>query len=169
MSRKNGKKAQVWSMDFAASFVIFATAIAVLLFAWVYITSQSGHQAVFMEMENAAMSAADSLMRQPGVPESWNSSTVTTIGLASRENVLNETKVGYFLGMENDTIKSLLGVENYDLYFEVRYSNGTLAQLADGTQIAKGNYPDDAAIVVPSERYVIYRERTAKMKFVLWV
>jgi len=163
------RKGQVWSMDFAASVVIFSTALAMLLFAWLYITSQSGQQTMFIEMESAAMSASDSLVRQPGVPENWNSSSVTTIGLASSENVLNETKVSYFLDLENGTIKSLLGVGNYDFYFEVRYANGTLAQLFDGAWVAKGNYPENASIVVPSERYVIYMEKPAKMNFMLWV
>jgi len=163
------RRAQVWSMDFAASIVIFSTALALLLFAWMYTINQSGQQTMFIQMESAAMSASDSLIRQPGVPENWNSSSVITIGLASIENVLNDTKVGYFLDMENSTIKSLLGVGNYDFYFEVRYANGTLAQLAGGDWVAKGNYPENASIVVPSERYVIYMEKPAKMKFMLWV
>ena len=169
MTGKPAKRAQVWSMDFAASLVIFTTALAVLLFAWIYVASQNEQQTMFIQMESAAMSASDSLIRQPGIPEGWTASSVTAIGLASQENILNATKVGYFLGMENDTIKSLLGVGNYDFYFEVRYTNGTLAQLPNGDSVAKGNYPQNASIAVPSERYVIYMDKIARMKFVIWI
>jgi hypothetical protein len=119
-------------------------------------------------MESAAMSASDSLVRQPGIPEGWNSANVTALGLASRENVLNETKLSEFLGMDHSEIKRLLGIANYEFYFEVRYPNGTLAGLPGGGQIQKGTYPSGATMVVPVERHALYMERPARMVLILW-
>lgn len=161
-------KAQTWSLDFAASVVIFLTALILVMFALNYTLSQSRQQAEMSVMESAAMSASDSLVRQPGIPQGWNSTNVTTIGLASQENVLNETKLSEFVGMDYNEIKRLLGIANYEFYFEVRYPNGTLASLPGGSQITKGTYPSDATIVIPVERHSLYMEKPASMTLILW-
>jgi hypothetical protein len=120
-------------------------------------------------MESAAMSVSDTLVRQPGIPEGWNSTNVTTIGLASQENVLNESKLSEFMAMDYGSIKSLLGIANYEFYFEVRYPNGTLASLPGGGQITKGTYPSDAGMIIPVDRHALYMESPASMTLILWV
>jgi hypothetical protein len=162
------RKAQAWSMDFAASVVIFITALAIAIFALNYTLNQNQQTIEMNVMENAAMSASDALVRQPGIPEDWNSSSVVTLGLASQENILNESKLQNFLSMDNDTIKTLLGIGNYNFYFEVRYPNGSLASLPNGEQIGKGDQPSGASTIIPVERYVIYMEKIARLRLVLW-
>jgi hypothetical protein len=162
-------KAQAWSMDLAASIVIFVTALALAMFALNYTMNQSHLQLQSVMMENAAMSASDSLVRQAGVPQDWTAATVTTIGLASRENVLDETKLQEFLGLDGNTTKELLGIGNYDYYFDVRYPNGTIASLPGGQQITKGSYPSSATAIIPAERHVIYMEDIARMRLILWI
>ena len=161
-------KAQVWTLDFAASVVIFLTALILVMFALNYTLYQSRQQAVLSVMENAAMAASDSLVRQPGIPAGWNRTDVTTIGLASQENMLNETKLAEFMAMDDSSIRSLLGVSNYVLYFEVRYPNGTLASLPEGGGITKGTYPSGASIVIPVERHALYMGKPARMVLILW-
>ena len=161
-------KAQVWSLDFAASVVIFLTAIIVAMFALNFTMAQNAQQTEFNIMENAAMSVSDSLVRLPGMPDGWNRTTVTTIGLASQENILNGTKLEEFVAMDNDTVKNLLGTGNYQLYFELRYVNGTLATLPGGGQASRGAYPSGAALIIPVQRYVLYMERPARMMLILW-
>ncbi|MEM7815533.1 MAG: hypothetical protein QXN71_00240 [Candidatus Aenigmatarchaeota archaeon] len=163
-------KAQIWSMDFGASLLIFISAMVILLFAWSYVMQQNQQQILLNSMESTAMGISDSLVRQPGIPNEWNETTVETIGLAVRENVLNETKVGYFVNMDSETIKTILGISGYNFYFEIRYSNGTLAEVPGGSKAVTGNYPpQSASFSVPSERYVIYDEKPARLKFILWV
>ena len=161
-------KAQVWSLDFAASVVIFLTAIIVAMFALNFTMAQNAQQTEFSIMENAAMAASDSLVRLPGIPEDWNRTTVTTIGLASQENMLNETKLAELMAMDNDTVERLLGLGNYRLYLEVRHVNGTLATLPAGGQISKGEYPSDAAFIIPVQRYVLYMGKPSRMMLILW-
>jgi hypothetical protein len=161
-------RAQTWSLDFAASVVIFLTALILVMFALSYTLSQSRQQTDMSVMESAAMSASDSLVRQPGIPEGWNSTNVTTIGLASQENVLNETKLAEFAGMNYNTIKGLLGIANYEFYFEVRYPNGSLASLPGGSMVTKGGYPSDASVIVPVERHALYMEKPVSMTLILW-
>jgi hypothetical protein len=161
-------RAQVWSMDFAASVVIFSASLMLLLFAWTYTSGQNEQQVDAMMMENALMTASDALVRHPGTPEGWNATTVTSIGLASKDNVLDAGKVQSFLELDNSTIKALLGLGNYEFYFDVRYPNGTIASLPDGDQIIKGDYPSGAMTVIPVERYALYMERVAKMRLIAW-
>ena len=161
-------RAQAWSMDFAASVVIFITALAIAIFALNYTLNQNQSQIEMNMMENAAMSASDALVRQPGIPEDWDSSDVITLGLASQENILNESKLQNLLSLDNNTIKSLLGISNYNFYLEVRYANGSLASLPTGEGIVKGDPPSDASMVIPVERHVIYMGEIARMRLVLW-
>jgi len=161
-------KAQAWTLDFAASVVIFLTALILVMFALNYTLFQSRQQASLNVMENAAMAASDSLVRQPGIPVEWNRTDVTTIGLASQENLLNETKLAEFMAMDDSSIRSLLGISNYVFYFEVRYPNGTLASLPGGAQITKGSYPSGASTVIPVERHALYMEKPARMVLILW-
>jgi hypothetical protein len=161
-------KAQAWTLDFAASVVIFLTALILVMFALNYTLYQSRQQAVLNVMENAAMAASDSLVRQPGIPAEWNSTDVITIGLASQENVLNETKLAEFMAMDDSAIRGLLGIANYVYYFEVRYPNGTLASLPGGGEITKGAYPSGASAVIPVERHALYMEKPARMVLILW-
>jgi len=162
-------RAQVWSLDLAASIVIFVTALALAMFSLDYTMNQSQAQLQSAMMEDAAMAASDSLVRQAGVPQDWTAATVTTLGLASRDNILNETKIEEFLALDNDTIKDLLGIANYEYYFDIRYPNGTLASLPGGQQIVKGTYPSSAVTVIPAERHVIYMGDIARMRLILWV
>lgn len=161
-------KAQAWTMDFAASVVIFMVVLVLAMFALNYAIYQNQQQASFNQMENAAMSASDSLIRQPGIPSSWNRTSVTTIGLASQENVLNETKLAEFMAMDYGSIKGLLGIANDQFYFEVRYPNGSLASLPSGGLLSKGSYPSEAGMVIPVDRYVIYLEKPATMTLIVW-
>jgi hypothetical protein len=161
-------KAQAWSLDFAASVVIFLTALILAIFTLNYVMSQNSQQMEFNMMENTAMVVSDSLVRQPGIPQDWDSGTVTTLGLASQENVLDDTKLGEFLDMDTAAIKNLLGIGGYGFYLEVRYVNGSLASLPGGDLIIKGDYPSEAKNVIPVERRVLYMEKPARMNLILW-
>ena len=93
-------KAQAWSFDFMASVVVFFMIISVLFFVWEYTTFQNEDQMLFNDMENNALTITDTIIRTRGFPEYWNESNVQIMGLASEENVLNETKILMFVQMD---------------------------------------------------------------------
>ena len=161
-------RAQAWSMDFAASMVIFSTALLLMLFAWNYSVQQSHDQTSFNVMENAVIAASDSLIRHGGSPEGWNQSNVVTIGLSSSENVINETKAESLMQMNETDLKRLLGIGNYEFYLEIRYANGSIASTPSGLAIQKGIYPTTASTVIPVERQVLYMDKMAKLKLIAW-
>jgi len=119
-------------------------------------------------MERTALLISDSLIRSPGVPESWNISTVEIIGLAKEENVLNETKVAFLLNLTNEQIKTLLGIEAYNFYIELRNSNNETLEV-DGKPIIKGDYPSNAHFVIPVERVVLFGNTISKLLLILWI
>jgi len=157
-------------MDLIASITIFVLAIALVMFSWSYASCQNQQQAVSNMIEKKALSVSDALIRTRGFPENWNTTTVIAVGLASEEGVLNTTKVSEFIDMDCGKIKHLLGIENYNFYFEI---NDTLTNAAveteDGKNATKGEFPAGwATAVVPIERYVLFGNRPAKMRFILW-
>ncbi len=162
------KKSQIWSFDFVISVVIFIIVVITLLFTLEYTSTQANEHVNINRMERTALLISDSLIRSPGVPESWNISTVEIIGLAKEENVLNETKVAFLLNLTNEQIKTLLGIEAYNFYIELRNSNNETLEV-DGKPIIKGDYPSNAHFVIPVERVVLFGNTISKLLLILWI
>jgi hypothetical protein len=164
------KRAQIWSFDFMASVVVFFMILTVLFFTWEYTTIQNEDQLIFNDMENNALTITDSMIRTRGFPEYWNDSNVQVLGLASEENVLNETKILMFVQMDYDSSRRVLGIPAYEFYFQVLHLNDTQAQ-ANGTDLVQGLDPllfQNSTIVIPIERYILFDSRVAKLRFILW-
>lgn len=162
---KMGKKAQVWSLDFALSLLIFMSALFAVVFAWNYISANTMETQEMHELQLKALTLSDSLIRTKGIPLDWNESTAQVIGLAAEENVLNVTKVQYFVNMSSDdydSLKGLLDIGFYDFYLEVVDLNGTVYKNTT-TPV-----DPDSPIIIPIERYAMYNGRIAKVKFVIW-
>lgn len=156
-------KGQVWSLDFITSVLVFLVVLIPLFFVWNYVNIQNQQQILFDEVETLALSVSDSLIRTKGLPEDWNTSDVSSIGLSSEENVLNVTKVSYFLTMGNSEYNRTRAIltGGYDFFFNLTDINGT----AHGTI---GNKPQDR-MTIPIERYCLYNERIAKLEFAMIV
>lgn len=162
-------KAQVWTADFIISVIIFFTMVVLMIFSWNYTNQQNTYQQYFNDIENNALSVSDALIRVPGIPEDWNETNVISLGLASSDNVLGRTKITRFINLANDKTKNLLGIGNFEFYFELRYLNNTAIPLNSTANITKGLYPfANASIIVPVERYVLYESTPSKMEFFLW-
>lgn len=157
----------MWSLDFIISAVIFCLALALILFAWSFTSTQTAAQGQLSDMESIGLEISDSLVRTPGQPQDWNSTSVQVIGLASDEGVLDQTKVDRFVNLSYEQAKQLLGLGLYEFYFELRDLNGTL--LTNGQNLTAGTWPQDADLAVPVQRFVLLEQKTAKLKFVLWV
>lgn len=155
------KSGQVWSLDLITSIVIFLMVLIPLFFLWTHVNTQSQQQMLFDETENLALSVSDALIRTKGVPEHWDAPGVNMIGLASEENVLNATKVSYFLSMGssdyNRTRAILTG--GYDFFFNLTDLNGTSYGVI-------GSKPE-GMMIIPVERYCLYNERIVKLEFSL--
>lgn len=154
-------KGQVWSLDFIVSVIVFLSVLIPLFFVWNQINLQNQQELLFEDIERMALSLSDSLVRTGGFPEDWNESTVSVIGLASGDNILDESKVSSFLSMgaANYNMTRTLLTGSYDFFFEITDINGT----AIGSM---GQKPDDK-MIVPIERYCIYNGRIVRMELAL--
>ena len=161
-------RAQIWSMDFIASITIFILMFSVVVFSWNYINTQNTERSLFSDMQVLGLDVSDIIVRIPGNPEDWNESNVQSIGLATRENVLNETKVEQFISMDYDTTRSLLGLSNKEFYFSVEYLNGTIVEY-NGKNMTAGTYPINHTTSVPVYRTVLFGKTLSKMVLVLYV
>lgn len=162
-------KAQIWSADFILSAVIFFVALVMIIFAWNTTSEQISAQSVTADIENMALFISDSLIRTSGLPADWNSTNVQVIGLVSEENVLNNTKVNRFINLSYETSKNLLGTGGHEFYFRLNHLNDSIVQNEYGQNITAGSYPaQNASLVIPVERYVLYNRDIKKLSFVLW-
>ena len=160
-----GRKGQIWSMDFTVSLMIFLTALFSVMFAWNYISLDTLETQTMKDMQLKALALSDSLIRTPGLPSDWGQGDVQVVGLAREENVLNATKVDYFVSMsiyDYDRLRGLMDIGFYDFYFEVSDINGAVYQ---NTTIPISN---TSVIVVPIERYAVYNDRIVKVRFIMW-
>jgi len=164
-------KGQVWSLDFAASVVIFFSVVVMILFSWNYTSAKHTEQMIFNEMESMSVGISDSLIRTKGYPEEWNKTNVQIIGLAQEENILNQTKILYFVNMSYDNSRATMDILNYNFYLGIRYLNETIITL-NGTDLETGLHPSgfsNSTMIVPIERYMLFDHKVASLLFILWI
>ena len=156
------KKGQLWTLDMTLSLLIFFSALLSALFAWNYMSAETVENREFKELQLKAFEITDSLIRTPGIPSDWNDSTVQVIGLAYSDNIIEGNKVNEFVGMNHDKARSMLSINPYDFYFEVKDINGTVYE--NTTVPLSGS----ASTIVPIERYAVYNNRIVKVKMFFW-
>jgi hypothetical protein len=136
-------KAQFWSFDVIFAMIIFGSALILLTFVWVNVSSQYSTAYSFgLQTMQAQLQSLQSRILTQGVPPNWNSEVNVTnpatwsnvsigLGTGSGSN-LSQSKIATLAAMSNyNTItyqatKPLLGV-GYDWYIAINYSNSTLA------------------------------------------
>lgn len=156
------KKGQLWTLDMAFSMLIFFSAMLSVIFAWNYISANTVENRELTEIQLKAFELSDSLIRTPGIPSDWNDSTVQVIGLAYSDNILVESKVKEFVSMDYNKARSTLTISPYQFYFEVMDINGTVHENSTLSVSAT------AEMVVPTERYALYKGRIVKVRLVIW-
>ena len=162
-------RGQVWSTDFVISAVIFLLALALVVFAWNYSSLRISQQNELVPAESTLIMVSDALIRTPGIPQDWNITSVTSIGLASDENVLDTDKLDMFINMSYEYSKSILGLERYHYYFRLLHLNGSVIQNQYGQNLTAGQYPNGSVLTVPIQRHVLYNSTIAKLDFMLWL
>lgn len=159
-------KGQIWSADFVASAVIFFTVLFLVIFVWNYSNVQSAESLELKQIQTTAIETSDSMIRTGGLPDNWDSSNVRVIGLADDENILNKAKVISFINVPYSQARALL-TGKYNFYFELTYVNGTIIK-DSGNNLTAGLQPLNERFVVPIDRYVVYEDKPARMRLIVW-
>lgn len=80
------------------------------------------------EMHKEAFLLSQRLISSPGEPSEWNSTNVSTVGLAYQRHVLDSKKLAEFIAIslaDYEGAKEALGT-GYDFYFAVQDSDGNV-------------------------------------------
>ncbi|RLJ02995.1 MAG: hypothetical protein DRP11_02040 [Candidatus Aenigmatarchaeota archaeon] len=160
-------KGQIFSNDFL---------LAVIIFMLILTTIQATQMKMFEKIDNdrekiyyeSLLSRTDTLILYEGYPEFWSPSDVEVLGFAQEPSILNVTKIKYFVSMDYDKLKELLGVRGREFYVEFTDSEGNV--ISDGGIVFKKGRDDweGAEEITVVRRGVILNGREAVMKVVTW-
>lgn len=127
-----GRRAQVWSLDFTISFVLY---LVVLLIAISILSRTFLRTDTFVELQRAGNELSERLMTS-GYPSSWRASDVERIGLLT-QNELSARKAQEFAQLAADDYELAKGRLNlrwqYSISFEER--DGTIIPIGSSCQI----------------------------------
>ena len=132
MSATDGRRGQMWTMDFLMGLVALTLILALFIMIW-GATAQRWNAALrHTGMESGAYFAAESLMTTPGEPEGWEmlpqiDGNVSAIGLANSRNELSRMKLEKLVS-ENatayETVKARLGLARREFGMRVTSLHG---------------------------------------------
>jgi hypothetical protein len=152
------KQGQISSIDLLIAILLFALIFFSLRGAWLDTIDSALKDSDAFEMQVLSSEAMDSLIKTPGFPTNWNSTNVELIGLAEKENVLNEKKVLAFEAISYETAKTKLGLGKYDFSFDINSINPS-------NNITIGQVVDSNSIIISIKRVVTYKGGEASVTF----
>lgn len=119
-------KAQSWSIDLALSVLIFISLISIFLFNFNNFTNDAANQRSLSSMQDQSLEVTETLIRTKGFPNDWNITTVKSVGLANRQNVLNNSKIEEFLAVDYNLSRSRMGIWNYEYFTIMEHLNKSI-------------------------------------------
>lgn len=154
------RKGQIFSSDFLIASSIFLIAIAVIYIYWGYASAEIEESRITNDMIDKLYLASHVWFRE-GTPRYWDSSNVIELGLQS-DHEFNQTKMSSLTTIEYQRTLTLLGVENYNIYYRVYdESNNTLFEF--------GLFPYEAENVLRLKRVGILNQSIAMVDVILWL
>lgn len=136
-------KGQAFSIDFLIAFSIFLLSATVVYVYWTYALTQIEGTRETNDMIDK-LHLVSQVWFKEGTPTYWDSSNVIELGLQN-DHEFNQTKIESLEEIEYDKVKKLIGLEDYEFYFEVENnSNNSLFEF--------GKEPSDAKNVMKIKR-----------------
>jgi len=120
-------RGQFFSVDFVLSSVIFIGVLLLLFPMWNEVNTQIADAEAKKDMQIAAFSAAELLVKSTGSPPDWAPDNVSALGLANSPRVINLTKFEYLRQIDYDSAKVFLGIGFYNFSVNVSDEFGFLA------------------------------------------
>ncbi|MCX6802652.1 MAG: hypothetical protein NT067_06100 [Candidatus Diapherotrites archaeon] len=154
-------RGQVSFYDFLIAVMLFMIAFTVLNGIWTNNYSNATGMLAMNDMESRTLQALSALVKTPGYPESWTGSNVEIIGLCSKKNTVEETKLEQFKSMTESsyaTVKDKLKLTGYDFNFEFIAQNP-----ADNFSV--GSMPSSGKNIISLARAVEFKGGSAIVQF----
>lgn len=153
-------KGQIASMDLLLAVLLFTILSTIFFVLFNTYQSRLSDALPRTELELYTLQFSNQLIKSPGIPDNWelNINQTKAIGLADRDRIISEDKLGTFKDMNYSQILSISNIGSYNFYFVLLKENKTIAEI--------GNYP--AGESVKTRNYVIYKNETATVEVSLW-
>ncbi|MEM0359871.1 MAG: hypothetical protein QXK06_00860 [Candidatus Diapherotrites archaeon] len=142
--------------DFLIGIMVFLLAFTILNTIWTINYRNATGTIATTEMEAKSLQALNALLKTKGYPENWNPSNVEIIGLCSKKNTIDETKLAAFLALDYQTAKTKMKLEGYDFYFEFK---------SQGLTTTLGVPPTPEKNTVSLKRLVEFKGENAIVEF----
>ena len=156
------KKAQAWGFDVMVAVMVFFTGIVTFyLFALNYEQANPKNSA---ELKHDARIMADNLLSE-GIPESWNISTVSTIGI-TKDNKIDQQKLENLYTLSQTEYLSSRGLLHTRFDYFITLSEPIIIQGSNVDGI--GKEPINASSVVRVTRFTIYQDKPVTMYVIAW-
>jgi hypothetical protein len=155
------KKGQVAVLDLFIAAVIFGIIVTTVMFTWNSYNNKIDDRIEYNTNLLRAYHVTDLLTKYPGKPSFWerdfdlNEDTVTILGLAKSDRVIDPKKLSAFLTMNYSVVKSKLDLNNYEFYFKLEN---------DDVTYEKGMKINDSPTIA-IKRLVIYNETKTNLDF----
>ena len=130
---------QAIPLDFAAGLFIFLLALSYFFIQWDLFSAKFFDLATAGGMDTRAIDISEMLVHTGGQPENWTGAPLSaqSIGLASKDNLLDWNRVAAFSSMPYANAKQILGTD-YDFLVIIETPDGaryaTIGQDANSTR-----------------------------------
>ncbi len=159
----------LFSSDFLAALAIFIVILLIVGPFWASLNGQRESLEATRRLQNAAMLSSELLLRTSGQPENWNSTYVTSIGLAgSSQRILNVSKAKYFfeyMGANYYEGKYKLGAGAYQMAVEMRGGDGAVIK-HEGVDFTSGSVWPNATDVANVQRLALLEHNSTSRELV---
>jgi len=116
------RKGQIISSDFIISIAIFLIMISIIIPLFRDMTINRQNSEFREELQTRLSLVSDMLVKTDGIPENWNRSSVTRIGLANDNHRINKTKIRNLVLMDPSTVKDYLALGGIE--FNISFRKG---------------------------------------------
>jgi hypothetical protein len=171
---------QVFSGEFILAFLMFMASLIIIFGLWGNFTRDIIHGESMKSMEETAVDASEQLVRTPGSPPDWGRGNVTSIGLANESRILLPSKVKSFVRYMSTSAADppctqsnyecniyMLGMGDYDVFFNISYLNGTTVTL-DGTPVYAGKPSVNETNKITVVRTAILNDEISRVYLTVW-
>lgn len=151
------RRGQGIPLDFVAGLFIFMVLLAYFIILWDMFATRYVEFGQDLSLESDAISLANRLAVSQGSPYNWSAepSAASSVGLASRPNVIDPGKVAALQSLSYAEAKDALSVD-FDFLLKLESLNGTRLETI-------GNESGMGGKAVEVSRAVVYRGNAARL------
>lgn len=157
------RSGQLFTTDFVISAFVFVVLLNLAVFTWNMAYDQQDRFTRQDVMQRKAFHVASILVRTPGYPDNWTTSTVELVGLADPDHVVQDGKVSKMAALDYSRLRALLDVIPSEIHVTVN---------ATGYTREVGNAPPEnpSDLVVERRAVLVDNGTTTRgtLKVILW-